>query len=65
MRIVLILLLISGAAQVSEAHTIAGEEGVFHSLGHQVFALHHLPFTMLMLVVGVTLLRQCQRRRRP
>ncbi len=47
------LILLTGAANPALAHTLAGDEGLITRLDHQVFGVHHLPLTILLLVIGV------------
>lgn len=51
MRILTSLLLLTGLAETAMAHTRDGL--LSEALSHQLLGLHHLPFTILLLVVAV------------
>jgi hypothetical protein len=43
------------------AHPLPGEEGLVAQLDHQVFGTHHLPLTILLVVLGVMLFRRIRK----
>ena len=43
------------------AHTLSHKEGMA-ALVHQLLGSHHLPFTLLLVVVGIALFRSWKRR---
>ena len=45
------------AAPVAQAHTLDLAGGVFSALGHELFGLHHLPLTLLLVAIGVAWFR--------
>ncbi len=45
------------AAPLAQAHTLDPEEGVVTALGHELLGSHHLPLTLLLVVVGIGLFR--------
>ena len=45
------------AAPVAQAHTLDPAGGVFSALGHELLGSHHLPLTLLLVVVGIGLYR--------
>ena len=45
------------AAPMAQAHTIDPAGGVLSALGHELVGLHHLPLTLLLVVVGIALFR--------
>ena len=45
------------AQGVSLAHVPGSEQTVVESMHHQLFGLHHLPMTALLLIVAVALFR--------
>ena len=55
MKRTLTTLLLAGIAPVAGAHTLDG--GLFTALAHEVFGGHHLPLTLLLVVIGVGLFR--------
>ena len=44
--------LASGATDVAGAHTFVENQTFLAGIGHQLFGLHHLPLTLLLLVGG-------------
>lgn len=50
------------AAPAVQAHTLDPAGGVFTALGHELFGSHHLPLTLLLVVVAVVLFRAVKRR---
>lgn len=51
------LLLIAGLIPVANAHTLAADDSLAMQLLHQLFGLHHLPATALVIVAVLVLLR--------
>ena len=45
------------AAPVAQAHTLDAPGGVFTALGHELFGLHHLPLTLLLVAIGIAWFR--------
>ena len=45
------------AAPMAQAHTIDAASGVFTALGHELFGLHHLPLTLLLVAIGIAWFR--------
>ena len=58
MRFLLSLFLLAGFSAVAGAHTLPGDEGLVTQLDHQLLGLHHLPLTILLIVIGVMLVRR-------
>ena len=57
-RLILGLLPVSGFPGIAGAHTLSAEESLLPQLGHQVFGLHHLPLTTILIFGGIILLRR-------
>ena len=51
MRLITILLLLTGFAGPAIAHT--GDGAVLTALSHQIFGLHHLPFSILLIIIAL------------
>jgi hypothetical protein len=51
MRLITSLLLLTGFAGPAMAHT--GDGVLLTALSHQVFGLHHLPFSILLIVIAI------------
>ena len=49
------LILLAGSTPAM-AHTLSFQEGVA-ALYHQLLGMHHLPFTLLLIVIGVAVFR--------
>ena len=62
MRLITSLLLLTGFAGPAIAHT--GDGALLNSLSHQVFGLHHLPFSILLIVIAVFALYRWQNSKR-
>ena len=45
------------AAPVAQAHTLDPAGGVITALGHELLGSHHLPLTLLLVVIGIGLYR--------
>jgi hypothetical protein len=56
MRIITSLILLTGVAGTAMAHT--GDGIVVAALSHQIFGLHHLPFSILLVVAVVFAIRR-------
>ena len=57
-RFIASLVLLTGSFGTAVAHTLPGDEGLLQQLDHQLLGLHHLPLTILLIVVGVALFRR-------
>ena len=62
MQRILTTLLLTGIAPVAGAHTLDASAGVFAALGHELAGLHHLPFTLLLVAIGIALIFGWRRR---
>lgn len=62
-RLITTLVLLAGPTSIAFAHTLTLDEG-FRALYHQLLGMHHVPFTVLLIVIGVVLLRLRYRRAR-
>ena len=60
-RLIATLVLLAGSTGMAFAHTLPGDEGTVMQLDHQLFGLHHLPLTILLVVVGVMLVRRLRK----
>ena len=49
------LVLSAGLAGVANAHTLGPDAGVPRQLWHELLGWHHLPFTLLLVAIGVIL----------
>ena len=58
------LTLFAGLPVVASAHTLAGDEGLITQLQHELLGAHHLPLTILIVVVGVLAFRKLRSRNR-
>ena len=59
-KLIMGAILLAGSAPAM-AHTLSFQEGAA-ALYHQVLGSHHLPFTLLLVVVGIALFRSWKRR---
>ena len=50
------------AAPAVHAHTLDPAGGIFTALGHELFGSHHLPLTLLLVVIGVVAFRALRRK---
>lgn len=57
------LVLLAGPTTMALAHPLPEEEGLVAQLDHQVFGLHHLPLTILLVVIGVMIVRKVRKTR--
>ena len=55
------LIILAGSTTMALAHNLPGDEGLVTQLDHQVFGVHHLPLTILLIVVGVMLFRKIRK----
>ena len=62
MRMITSLLLLAGLAGPAIAHT--GDGILVTALAHQLFGLHHLPFSILIVVATVFAIRRWQSSKR-
>ena len=58
------LTLFAGLPAVASAHTLAGDEGLITQLQHELLGVHHLPLTILLVVVGVVAYRSLRARKK-
>ena len=56
MRQIIVILLSIGLVDIALGHTLDNEHGLVETLWHQVMGLHHLPYTLGLIVGGVVLL---------
>ena len=56
-RLLSSLLLFAGLARVAEAHTLASDDGLPVQLLHQMLGWHHVPITVLSVLVGLLMFR--------
>ena len=54
------LILLAGSTPAM-AHTLSFQEGAT-ALYHQLLGMHHLPFTLLLIVIGVALFRSWRKK---
>ncbi len=59
MRLITSLLILAGVSETATAHTGGGL--LPEALSHQVFGLHHLPLTILLVIAAVVVIRRWQR----
>lgn len=52
-----LLALITLIAPAAQAHTLDAAGGMLAALGHELFGLHHLPLTILVVAIGVAWFR--------
>ena len=55
--LVLTAILLTIFPQAASAHVLDGVYGVVAQLGHQLLGWHHLPLTVLLVVIGAALFR--------
>ena len=61
MRWLITLFLLFAAIGTASAHEIAGDAGILHQLGHALVGWHHLPVTVVLIVVVAALYRAHKR----
>ena len=44
-----------GFAGAAAAHTLPIKDGIMRALDHELFGWHHLPMTILLIVIGVAM----------
>ena len=47
--------LTTGFAATATAHTLPIQDGIVRAVDHQLFGWHHLPTTILLVVIGVAM----------
>ena len=47
----------------ANAHTLGGDESIPLQLGHQIFGVHHLPLTVVLVIGGIILFRKLKKSR--
>jgi hypothetical protein len=62
MRLITSLLVLAGISETALAHT--GDGLLPEVLSHQVVGLHHLPFSILLVIAAVIVIRRWQSRKR-
>ena len=50
------------AAPVAQAHTLDPAGGILTALTHELFSLHHLPLTVLVVAIGIAWFRSRKRK---
>ena len=60
-KLIVTLTLLAGFVSPAHAHTLSIHEGLT-ALYHQVLGIHHLPITMLLVVIGIVLIRNWRKR---
>ena len=63
-KLISAMTLFAGLPAVASAHTLAGNEGLITQLQHELLGSHHLPLTILLIVVGVVAYRKLRARRK-
>ena len=63
-KLISALILLAGIPVVASAHTLAGDEGLIAKFQHELLGGHHLPLTILLIVVGVVAYRSLRARKR-
>ena len=63
-RLISTLMLFAGLPAVASAHTLAGDEGLVTQLQHELLGSHHLPLTILLILVGVAAYRGLRARKK-
>ena len=62
MKRILTTLMLAGIAPIAGAHTLDTAGGLATALEHELLGSHHLPFTLLLVVIGFALVRSWRRR---
>ena len=62
MRKIIVILLSIGLADIAFGHTLDSEHGLVESFWHQGAGIHHLPYTMGLIVGGIVMLALIGRR---
>lgn len=55
------LFLLIALVGTAGAHEVAGDAGILERLGHEIFGLHHLPVTVMLVGIIFALYRLRQR----
>ena len=63
-KLISVLILFAGLPAVASAHTLASDEGLITQLQHELLGGHHLPLTILLVVVGVIAYRKLRARKK-
>jgi len=56
MRLISCLFFIFGATNIAVGHTLGSDHSLAERMSHQLLGSHHLPLTVLLIVVGVVAL---------
>jgi len=64
-KAIALLTLTMGYAGAAGAHTLDAGEGLAAQLWHELLGVHHLPLTLLLVVVGALAYRALRARKRP
>ena len=56
MKRILTTLMLAGIAPIAGAHTLDTAGGLATALEHELLGSHHLPFTLLLVIIGVALI---------
>ncbi len=56
MRQTIVTLLMLGLANIASGHTLDSEHSLVETLWHQILGVHHLPYTLGLVIGGVVLL---------
>jgi len=62
MRQIIVILLSIGLVDIAFGHTLDSEHSLVESLWHQLAGIHHLPYTMGLIVGGIVMLAVVGRR---
>jgi len=62
MRLISTLIITFGMNGAASAHSLDSEHGWTEQLAHQVFGMHHLALTVLMIGAGLVALSICYRK---
>ena len=57
MRRLAALCMLIGTPGLASAHETVSGAGIVEQIGHELFGLHHLPVTLILVVAGVLLYR--------
>lgn len=64
MRRFLTGLLLAATAGTASAHTLGPDDGLIAQLEHELLGLHHVPLTLLLVVVGIVAYRRLSARKK-
>jgi len=62
MRQIIVILLSIGLADIAFGHTLDSEHSLVESLWHQLVGIHHLPYTIGLIVTSIVMLAVIRRR---